>query len=103
MTSLGSNGIGTGTGLSMTLDGTSTSSTKQPTHAFTRKEIKGGLFLVYDAEQTVQNDDGEIVTVMKAMEEHRSVCDRYSNVMTACWERRKRELQDQKSSAVVVE
>ncbi len=93
------NGAATGTGLSMTLDGSGNSSSLQQTsvqsssQAFKKKKIKGGLTLVYDAEQTLENDDGESVTVIKSMEEHRSVCARYSKVMSICFERRRREIQ----------
>jgi len=99
-------GGGAGIGLSMTLDGSGTkqlgtsstsSSSMQQTlvqpQAFKKKKIKNGLTLVYDAEQMVEKDDGETTIVIKSMEEHRSVCARYSKVMGVCWEKRRKEIQ----------
>lgn len=60
---------------------------------FKKKKIKDGLTLVYDAEQIEESANGEKVIIVRSMEERRSVCARYSKVMSLCWEKRRKELQ----------
>ena len=88
--------IGGGTGVSLSLDKQQhqqPSSLSQDSQVFKKKKIKDGLTLVYDAEQEVQGEGGEMKVVIRSMEERRSVSARYSKVMNICWEKRLRELQ----------
>ena len=60
---------------------------------FKKKKIKGGLTLVYDAEQEGNaGGSGGGETIIRSMEERRSLHARYSKVMNTCWEKRRREL-----------
>lgn len=76
---------------------------------FKKKKIKGGLTLIYDAEQEIVEEDDhgnedaeengngkkQSVIIVRSMEERRSVSARYSKVMNSFWEKRKMEVQKQ--------
>lgn len=93
----------TGGGLSLSLEkdpqqqqSTSLSLSSQN---FKKKKIKGGLTLIYDAEQEIEEshhgDEKKTVVIVRSMEERRSVSARYGKVMDSFWEKRKRELSGQ--------
>ena len=73
----------------------SSSLTSGITPIFKKKTIKDGLMLIYDAEQEIidESGSGEKKIVIRSMEEQRSISDRYSKVMSLCWEKRRNDLQ----------
>ncbi len=92
-----------GGSLSLSLGGGSSSSGKDPqpsssssNQEFKKKTIKGGLTLIYDDEQEIEemndNEEKTTVTLERSMEERRSVSVRYSKIMISFWEKRKMEL-----------